>query len=212
MVWWCSMICFWYFGRVSRPTPWKPPSKAAHDFSNLSMWMINIQYCSRRSSIAYPGWLNLLQFEWFSRVVPKKLGAVHKAATRFFLCSRRTKCDLKRCLHQGGVQLRSCTGTFSALHLSQQILPSIARIERAVTTLNRLNAQWSGCALNFDSFSGNLYWFFVSSTGIQVAVNVAAHESTRQEACWKGENLRRNPCKSYAFDSVVLCDVLSDQG
>lgn len=39
-----------------------------------------------------------------------------------------------------------------------------------------------------------------------------SHESTRQEACWKGENLRRNPCKSYAFDSVVLCDVLSDQG
>ena len=97
-------------------------------------WIINMQYCSRRLSIAYPHWLNLWQFEWFrGSSVPKKTVKRWVLYTRppaalILFFAQDALCDLKHCLHQGGVQCASfaslsCEGTCNALRLSQQILP-----------------------------------------------------------------------------------------
>ena len=152
-------------------------------------------------------------------------GALHRASHR----STDFVLSMPPSRRGASFESSSCTGTCNALRPSQQILPSWdckKRIESAVKTLNIsqlcLLAKADSTSesvfftshgsvvwvwLDFYSFTGNLSCFFVQVSKLPSMLQpMNVLDKKHAET---GKNQRRNPCNSFAFESVVLCDVLS---
>ena len=157
-------------------------------------------------SIAHPGWLNLLQFEWF-RVSQKKngwtLGALHQASHRstdFVLCSRhfvRLK-TMPPSWRGASFASSSCTGTCNAVRLSQQILPSWdGRKDRRCCHNSEHLSTLLPCSLKLIQQTSLVFlrvkalWFHWQPILIlcfKYRYPGCPHrECTRQQACWEGE-------------------------